>query len=157
MVEAGKTAVIHYVARLVDGPDEGEIVDTTDVDVALDSGVYHGHRNYEPLTFEVGAGEVLPGIDDAVREMERGEEQVVVLEPAEAFGHREENRVIEYPRAEIEKRSDTEAAVGELVTTDTDEAGWITAVDDETVTIDFNHELAGEQVEFEIRVLDVKE
>ena len=156
MVEAGKTAVIHYVARLVDGPDEGEIVDTTDVDVALDSGVYHGHRNYEPLTFEVGAGEVLPGIDDAVREMERGEERTVVLEPDEAFGHRDEDRVIEYSRAEIEERSDVEADVGELVTTDTDEAGWITDVDDETVTIDFNHELAGERVEFEIRVLDVK-
>jgi FKBP-type peptidyl-prolyl cis-trans isomerase 2 len=157
MVEHGKTAVVHYVARLVEGEDAGDIVDTTDVDVALESGVYHGHRDYEPLAFEVGAGEVLPGIDRAVAEMERGEERTVVLDPDEAFGPRDDNAVITYPREEIEDRSDAEAAVGELVTTDTDETGWITAVDEETVTIDFNHELAGERVEFEIRVLDVNE
>ena len=155
MVEAGKTAVIHYVARLVDGPEAGEIVDTTDVDVALESGVYHGHRNYEPLAFEVDAGEVLQGLDEVVQEMERGAERTVVLEPDAAFGRRDEEQVVDYPRSEIEERSDTEATVGELVTTDTDETGWITSVDEQTVTIDFNHELAGQRVEFEIRVIDV--
>ena len=157
MVEAGKTAVVHYVARLVEGADAGEVVDTTDVDVALESGVYHGHRDYEPLSFEVGDGEVLPGIDSVVQEMDRGEERTVVLDPEEAFGARSDEDVIAYPRAELEDRSDAEAAVGELVTTDTDETGWITAVVEETVTIDFNHELAGEPIEFEVRVLDVKE
>jgi FKBP-type peptidyl-prolyl cis-trans isomerase 2 len=155
MVEPGKTAVIHYTARLVDGEEAGEIVDTTDVDVALDSGVYQGNRNYEPLSFEVGAGEVLPGLEEAVREMERGEERTVVLDPEEAFGHHSAEEVLTVSRAEIEARSDTDAAEGELVTTDTSQTGWIVEVTDEAVTIDFNHELAGERLEFEIRVIDV--
>ncbi len=157
MVQVGQTAIIHYTARLVDGEDEGEIVDTTDVDVALESGVYEGHRNYEPLSFEVGADEVLPGLDETVQEMDRGEERTVVLDPEETFGYPSDEQVIEYPREEIEKRSNVDAAVGELVTTDTDESGWITEVTEETVTIDFNHELAGERLAFEIRVIDVRE
>ncbi|MFB6132731.1 MAG: hypothetical protein ABEJ44_04935 [Halanaeroarchaeum sp.] len=66
MVETGATSVVHYTAKMVDGPDAGDVVDTTDVDVALESGVYHGHRDYEPLSFEVGADEVLTGIDEDV-------------------------------------------------------------------------------------------
>lgn len=155
MVELGRTAVIHYTTRLVDGEEAGAIVDTTDVDVALESGVYQGNRNYEPLSFEVGAGEVLPGLDEAVQEMERGEEQTVVLDPEEAFGHHSADEVLTFPREEIEKRSETNAEEGELVTTDTNETGWIVDVTEDEVTVDFNHEFAGERLEFEIRVIDV--
>lgn len=156
MVEVGKTAVVHYTARMVEGEEAGEVVDTTDVDLALETGVYHGHRNYEPLSFTVGEGEVLEGIDEIVQTMDRGEEQTVRLSPEETFGEYDPDKVIVFPREEIESRSETEAEVGELVTTDTDESGWIVEVDEETVTVDFNHELAGEPLEFEIKVLDVK-
>jgi peptidylprolyl isomerase len=156
MVAPGEIAVVHYTARMVDGNDAGEVVDTTDVDVALDTDVYHGHRNYEPLSFEVGADEVLSGIDDTVQDMDRGETRTIVLSPAEAFGHRSEDKVVDYPRDEMEDRSNTEAEVGELVSTDANQSGWITDVSAESVTVDFNHELAGERLEFEIRVIDVQ-
>jgi len=156
MVELGQTVVIHYVARAVGGEDDGAVVDTTDVDVALETGVYDGHRNFEPLTFEVGAGTVLSGIDAAVREMDSNEERTVVLSPEEAYGPHREDLVVEFPREEIERRSDVDAAIGELVTTDAGESGWITEVTEEAVTVDFNHEFAGEPLEFEIRVLDVR-
>ncbi|MFB6113541.1 MAG: peptidylprolyl isomerase [Halodesulfurarchaeum sp.] len=154
MVEEGRTAVIHYVARTVD--DGGVVVDTTDVDVALESGVYDGNRDYEPLSFEVGAGEVLPGLDDAVASMDPGETRTVVLSPEEAYGERNEDLVTDFPRDEIEARSDVEAAVGELVTSDDGRSGWITDVTAETVTVDFNHEFAGERLEFAIDLLDVR-
>lgn len=156
MVELGKTAVVHYTARIVEGADAGEIVDTTDVDVALESGVYEGHRNYEPLSFEVGADEVLSGLDAAVREMNRGEERTVVFSPEESFGEPSDDEIVSFPRDEIEDQSETEAEVGAIVTTDTNQSGWITEVTDDTVTVDFNHELAGEKLEFEIRVIDVQ-
>ena len=156
MVEPGKTVVVHYTARIVEGSDGGEIVDTTDVDVALESGVYEGHRNYEPLSFEVGAGEVLSGLDAAVQKMDRGEERTVVLSPEDAFGEPSDDQIVSLPREEIEDRSGTEAEVGAIVTTDTDQSGWITDVSEDTVTVDFNHELAGEKLEFEIRVIDVQ-
>ena len=157
MVEQGRIAVVHYTGRLITGDDAGEVFDTTDVDAALEEGIYHDYRDYAPLSFRVGGGEVLTGIDETVQEMERGESRTVQLEPEKAYGVRSDERVIEVSRAALETRSDIAAAEGELVRSETGETGWITEVIDETVEIDFNHELAGEPVEFEIRVLEVRD
>lgn len=163
MVEES-VAVIHFVGRLA-GSDPGSVFDTSDIDVALAEGIYHDHRDYAPVSFQLGEDAMLPGIEAAVREMEPGETRTVRLDPEDAFGPHSEERVIEVPRAELEARSDTTATEGDLVgsdLTDTDEitandtaTGWITDVESDTVEIDFNHELAGEPVEFEIRLLRV--
>lgn len=154
MVAKGQIAVIHYTGRIAAGEDAGEVFDTTDVDMALEEEIYHGSRDYKPLTFQVGEGSVIKGIDNAVQMMETGETRTVRVEPEKAYGVRNEDRVIEVPRAELEERSDIAAAEGELVGSENGETGWITDVTDETVEIDFNHELAGESVEFEIRILN---
>lgn len=158
-------AVIHFVGRLT-GDDAGAVFDTSDIDVALEAGIYHDHRDYAPVTFQLGENAMLPGIEAAVREMEPGDTRTVRLDPEDAFGPRREDRVIEVSRAELEARSDTTATEGDLVGSDltvTDEistandtvTGWITDVRNDTVEIDFNHELAGEPVEFEIRLLSL--
>ena len=152
MVEQGEIAIVHLTGRLVDG---GEVFETTDVDVALEEGIYHDRRDFKPLEFRVGEGHVLPGLDEAVQAMEAGEERTVVLDPEDAYGPVDEDAIVTVPRAEIEERSGTTAAVGEFVESETGEYGWITAVDDDTVTVDFNHELVGERVAFEIRLLEV--
>lgn len=154
MVEDGRIAVIHYTARLVDGPDAGDVVDTTDVDVARREGIYHDYRDYKPLEFRVGEGGVAPVLDDVVRELEPGETRTEVAEPERAFGAYDEREVHEIDPGAFEE------AVGEvpeeetLVTTADDRTGWVTAVDDDRVVLDFNHELAGERLEVEVRLLD---
>ena len=153
MVRTGRVAVIHFTGRTVE-EGAGEVFDTTDVDVAMDAGIYHDHRDYKPLEFRVGEGKVLAGIEDAVREMDVGEERTVRVPPEKAFGERSGSRVVEVPREALGARSDAEAAEGEIVRSETGETGWITDVEGDAVTVDFNHELAGETVEFEIRVLD---
>ncbi|WP_411967505.1 FKBP-type peptidyl-prolyl cis-trans isomerase [Haloferax sp. YSSS75] len=155
MVEPGEIAIVHLTGRLVDGPDAGEVFETTDVDVALSEGVYHDHRHFKPFEFRVGEGHVIPGLERAVREMSRGETRTVVLDPKEAYGQRDESQVVTVPRDELEARSDVTAEEDELVRSATGDVGWITAVSDDSVTVDFNHELAGERVEFEIRLLEV--
>jgi FKBP-type peptidyl-prolyl cis-trans isomerase 2 len=157
MVEEGRVAVVHFVGRIAEGESAGEVFDTSDVDVALEEGIYHDHRDYKPLEFQVGEGAVLTGIEATIREMAVGEERTVRLDPAAAYGEPDADRVIEVPRKELEARSDAAAAEDELVGDETGETGWITCVTDDTVRIDFNHELAGEPVEFELRVLDVRE
>lgn len=154
MASEGEIAVVHYTARVAEGEDAGEVFDTTDVDVAMASGIYHGHRDYKPLEFRVGEGKVLPGLDDAVREMEVGDERTVEVEPERAFGERDEGKVVEMSRADLEVRSDVTAEPGELVRSETGETGWITAVEDGTATVDFNHELAGVAVEFDVKLLN---
>lgn len=155
-MEEGDIAIVHFVGRLAEGEDAGKVFDTTDVDVALETGIYHGNRDYKPLEFQVGEGTVIPGLDDVVREMEVGDEQTIRVEPESAFGQRREDRVVTVSRRELEERSETEATEGELVRAETGGTGWITDVTEDTVEIDFNHELAGEPLEFEVRLLDVR-
>lgn len=56
MVDDGSIAVIHFVGRLVN--DSGVVFDTSDVDVALAEDIYHAHRDYSPIEFQVGDGAV---------------------------------------------------------------------------------------------------
>ncbi len=153
MAEPGEIAIIHLTGRLVDGPEAGEVFETTDVDVALEEGIYHDNRDFKPLEFRLGEGHVISGLDEAVQEMSEGERKTVTLAPEEAYGSIDERSIVTVPRDEIEERSGKTAEVGEFVESETGEFGWITEVDEETVTVDFNHELAGERVEFDINVL----
>jgi len=154
MVDPGQIAIVHLTGRLVDGPEAGEVFETTDVDVALDEGIYHDNRDFKPLEFRVGEGHVLPGIEAAVEEMSEGDTRTVVLDPEDAYGTVDEDAIVTTSRDELEKRSETTAEVGELVESERGDVGWITDVSGGDVTVDFNHELAGERVEFEIRVLE---
>jgi FKBP-type peptidyl-prolyl cis-trans isomerase SlyD len=154
MVEPGEVAIVHLTGRLADGPGAGKVFETTDVDVALNEGIYHDSRDFKPLEFRVGEGHVLPGIDEAVRDMSVGDTQTVILDPEDAYGPVDENAIVTIAREELEQRSDTTAEVDELVESESGDVGWIVDVDEETATIDFNHELAGERVEFEIRLLE---
>jgi len=156
MVEAGQLAAVHYTARLVDGPEAGNIVDTTDVDVAQKTGIYHGHRDYKPLEFRVGESNVIPALDRMVRTMEAGESRTEVVEPEDAFGEYDDSKVREFTRKEIAAIADGDPEEESIVTTEDGRSGWVTDVDDERVVIDFNHELADEPLELEVRLLRVR-
>jgi len=147
----GQVAIVHYVGRIAEGDEEGNVFDTTDVDVALEEGIYHDHRDYKPLELRLGDGNVVEGLEEAVVGMERGEEKTVVVEPERAFGERNPDEVVGFPR----EMFDDDVQVDSLATTEDGRTGWVVEAGDETVTVDFNHELAGTRVEFEVKLLDV--
>jgi len=152
MVEKGKVAVVHYVGRIAEGPEEGEVFDASNVDVARDEGIYYTHRDYRPMQIEVGEGEVFDALDDALLGMEKGDEATVEAHGSKVFGEYDPDEVVEFPRKMFDDPKEERIAK-----TDDGRSGWVTDMDDETVTIDFNHELSDTQVEFKIRVLDVLE
>jgi FKBP-type peptidyl-prolyl cis-trans isomerase SlyD len=154
MVEDGQCAVVHLVITLA---DTDTIVETTDVDVAMAAGTYEPHRDYRPHEFVVGEGEVAGAVEDAVREIEPGQTRTVTVDPEAAFGTWREEAVIEVDRERLEARSDTDAELGKFVLSARGDAGWITAVGEELVSVDFNHELAGERLTFEVRLLEVRD
>lgn len=163
MVELGRIAICHYTGRIVDDGEPGKPFDTTDADLARETGIYHDERDYEPLEIRVGEGAVVPGVERALQDLEADPEELPVettlrLESDEAFGEHDEEWVVELPLEEI----DDSPAEGALETetqvhTDDGKTGWITAIEGDTVTVDFNHELAGVPVEIELEVLEVRE
>jgi FKBP-type peptidyl-prolyl cis-trans isomerase 2 len=131
-VREGQVAAIHYVGRIAEGPEEGEVFDTTNVDVALEEGIYHDHRDYKPLEFRLGEDKVIEGLDEAVVGMERGEKKTVVVEPERAFGERDPDDVVEFPRETFDEK---EIEVGTLAATEDGKSGWVTEVDDVQVHV----------------------
>ena len=146
MVELGQVAICHYTGRIVDDGETGEPFDTTDPELARETGIYHDDRDYEPLEIRVGEGAVVPGVERTLQELEVDPEEL----PVETTFRLEPEEIDDSP-AEGSLETETQ------VHTDDGKTGWITAVDDDTATVDFNHELAGVPVEIELEVLEVRE
>lgn len=162
MVELGRVAVCHYTGRVVDDGEAGEPFDTTDADLAREAGIYHDHRDYGPLEIRVGQGEAVPGIERALQEFAVDDEELpaettIRLDPDEAFGEHDPDWVVELPLEEIDADDEDSIEPETPVRDDDGRRGWITAVDDETATVDFNHELAGVPVEIELDVLEIRD
>lgn len=135
-VRNGDVVRIHYTARLTDGTE-------------FDS------SGREPLELEIGAGHVIAGLDRRIDGMTVGERSTVTVPAVEGYGLRDEAQVRTVPRSAVPE--DTE--VGTRLQARTRDGNKIALVvlnlDDEQVTVDANHPLAGQDLVFEIEVVEV--
>ena len=109
------------------------------------------------LSLRLGDNEVLPAIEEAVEGMEPGEMKTVRIAAEDAFGLRREDLVQEIPRDSLP--NDMEVEVGQQLWVDDVDSEPVTVsvvdLSDSTVTLDANHPLAGEDLIFDLEVLDV--
>jgi peptidyl-prolyl isomerase F (cyclophilin D) len=134
VVAVGDQVQVHYVGTL----DGGEQFDSS-----RDRG--------ETLGFEVGAGQMLPGFDEAVRGMAVGEVKTVRLEAADAYGEPTDEARIEVPLSELPEG----LAVGDPLFTQEGQQVTVIAINGDVAVIDFNNPLAGEALTFEIEIVTV--
>lgn len=139
------------------GSSEGPAVDgdlvAVDYTGTLDDGEeFDSSVGREPLEFVLGTGQVIAGFDDAVRGMSVGESVTVRIEPEDAYGLPDPEAVVDFPIEEVPEDFRT---VGVPVQFATGQRGVVTAVTEDTVTIDLNHELAGEALTFDITVVSI--
>jgi FKBP-type peptidyl-prolyl cis-trans isomerase 2 len=154
-ITQGDAVTIEYVGRLADGT----VFDTSDEQLAERTGLTEENpeRIFEPLTVDIGEDTVIPGLQQALHGMEVGDETTVTIPPEQAYGKHTEERIGEYDRQAFEEMiGDRTLREGFEVETDDGLPGRVVEFDAETVTVDFNHELAGETLTFEIRILDVE-
>lgn len=154
-ISDGDSVTIEYTGKL----EDGTVFDTSKRDVAEDVGLAETQpqREYGPLTVDVGDGRVIEGLEEALVGMESGEEQTVTIPPEEAYGEPSDDRVIEYDTGNFrEMLQGQEPAEGMHVQGQEGAIGEVVHVDDETVRVDFNHELAGETLEFDVEVVEVR-
>jgi len=152
-IELGDRVRLDYVGRF----EDGTVFATSKPDVAKEHGLTAQDdetTDRTPLSFTVGAGEVIDGLDEAVVGMTPGEEATVRVPPADAYGEYNPERVREYDTETFEAMVGTPPEIGLHVEAQNDLHGDVTAITEETVEVDFNHELAGKTLLFDIRVLD---
>lgn len=138
-IEKGKVVQVHYKGTL----QNGEVFDSS--------------QGGEPLEVAVGQGQLIRGFEDALMGMTVHEKKVFTLTPDEAYGPRDEEAKRTFSRSEVP--ADLEVEKGQMVAVTTPQGEQIPAkvvqVDDEGLTIDFNHPLAGETLTFEIEVVGI--
>jgi FKBP-type peptidyl-prolyl cis-trans isomerase 2 len=152
VIETGDTVSIEYVGRL----DDGTVFDTSRESVAEAEDLdHHPDRSYDPLTVEIGAGEIIEGLEDGLLGLEAGDEETVTIPPEAAYGEHTDDRVVEYDAEEFAGMIGQEPEVGLELQTEEGLPGEVTSVEEDTVVVDFNHELAGETLAFEVEVVSV--
>lgn len=138
-VASGSKVSIHYTGRLDDGT------------------VFDSSRDRDPLEFEVGSGQVIPGFDDAVAGMEAGDEKTVTIPSIDAYGPRKQELVLDVPLEQLPDELDPETGQQLQMQTPDGQSFQVTVVDvnDEQLKVDANHPLAGKDLTFDILVVGV--
>ncbi len=137
---AARFLTFHYTLR----DASGRVLDTS--------------RGAQPLSFIEGAGQIVPGLEKALRALQPGDRRVVAVAPEQGYGVRDETQVGRVPRSAL-------PIEGELQVGDQFQAGpdrhapvvTVMAIEGDTVVLDANHPLAGQTLHFDVEVVAARE
>ena len=134
----GDTVKVHYKGTLKDGT------------------VFDSSEGRDPLEFDLGSGQLIPGFESAVDGMAAGETCNININAEEAYGPRREEMVMDVPRSQLPPEMQPEIGM-QLQAGQGEEqlVVQITDVQDDTVTLDANHPLAGKDLNFEITLVEI--
>lgn len=137
--KSGDTVRIHYTGTLDDGTE------------------FDSSAGRDPLEFALGGGQVIPGFDSAVDGMTVGENKSVTIAPEQAYGERHEQLVQQVPKSALPE--DMKPEVGMQLQSQGPDGQvmnlFVTEVEDENITVDANHPLAGQALTFAIELVEI--
>ncbi|MGZ0745970.1 FKBP-type peptidyl-prolyl cis-trans isomerase [Haloparvum sp. AD34] len=149
-IQDGDFVKIAYTIRTA---DDGQVIDTTDEEIAEDAEIDTEEYDFEPRTIAIGAGHIFGTVEDELIGAEVGEEGVIDIPAEEAFG--------EYDPEEVEtvaadKIPEDDRYPGAQIQID-QRQGRLETIIGGRARVDFNHPLAGEDLEYEYEILEVIE
>lgn len=157
LAKQGDRVRVHYTGTLEDGTifDSSEVVEQEGC--GCSSGGCGSSCDCDPLEFVIGEGNVIPGFEKAVVGLAVGSSTKVTIPCDEAYGPRHEQMVVVVDRSELGNGVEPiEGQHLEVVLQDgTSMPVLITAVNETTITIDANHPLAGQDLTFEIKLVEI--
>jgi peptidylprolyl isomerase len=137
--KTGDTVKVHYNGFLDDGT------------------IFGSSRGHDPLEFTLGEGAVIPGFENAVIDMEEGDQKTITIPPEDAFGVYRENLATTINKSKIP--SDVELEVGKTLLfrggEDANVSATVKEVTGNEVTLDANHPLAGKELVVDIELLEI--
>lgn len=135
----GDTVRVHYHGKLTDGS------------------TFDSSEGREPLEFKVGSGQVIKGFDDAVADMEVGTKKTVTIPVSEAYGVRNDQMIMEYPLTDFPDDIKPEAGMQLHMSDDGGNVFPVSVLEvkEQSVVLDANHPLAGQDLVFEIELVEI--
>jgi peptidylprolyl isomerase len=138
-VQNGNTVTVHYTGTLDDGA------------------VFDSSEGKEPLTFTVGSHHVIPGFEEGVIGMDVGEEKTIDIPADKAYGQRQEQLVQKVPKNLFKDFSPEKGQqIGLMAKTGQQMIATVVEVNEEMVTLDLNHALAGKNLHFKVKIVNVE-
>ena len=138
-VKVGDVVKVHYTGKLLDG--------TT----------FDSSEGRDPLEFTVGAGQMISGFDSGVQGMNVGDKKTIQIAPDDAYGQRDEEAVIEFPKENVP--ADLQVEPGMQLTLRNQHGHPIPVVvlevKDDVIVMDANHMLAGKDLVFDVEVVEI--
>ena len=135
----GDTVRIHYSGRLTNGTP------------------FDSSEGRAPLEFTLGQGQVIKGLEQHVTGMETGARSTVTIPVADAYGPRRDDAIQQLDRAKVPSGIDLQ--IGTQLQARTADGGMlpitVVGVDEQSVTVDANHPLAGQDLVFEVELIEV--
>ena len=138
-VASDKVVLIHYTLK----NDAGEVLDRSEHD--------------SPLAYLHGRGNLIPGLERELEGKKSGDKLQVTIAPADAYGEYDKDMVQRVPRSAVQGVADLKKGMQLHARTDEGvQTLMVVEVDDNTVTLDGNHPLAGQTLHFEVEIADVR-
>jgi len=138
MIEKGNVVAVHYTGKLTDG------------------NVFDSSQGREPLKFQVGSGQIIPGFENAILGKNVGDKVTINITPEQAYGDLREDLVVKVGKDQLPG----EVQVGQSLSAQADNGQEVNVVvkeiNEDHVVIDGNHPLAGQELVFDIEVVDIE-
>ena len=135
-----KVALFHYTLR----NKNGEILDSSD--------------GQSPLGYIHGVGNIIPGLEKALQGKRKGDKVKVVIEPENAYGSKDDTLVQTVPITNFDDQSKVKEGIQFQVNSpEGSRVATVVKVEAGNVTVDFNHPLAGETLDFDVEITDVRD
>ncbi|KZX17268.1 FKBP-type peptidyl-prolyl cis-trans isomerase SlyD [Methanobrevibacter cuticularis] len=135
--------------------ETGDIFDTTSEEVALEAGIFVENKDYGPIPIIIGGNHLLKAIDEAVIGLEKGDTKEIEVTPENGFGKRDTSLIQLVPMKEFKKQG-MNPYVGMELNSDGNK-GRVLTINGGRVKVDFNHELAGKNLEYSVVITDIIE
>ncbi len=141
------------------------IVVTMDYELKIDGEVVDTSEDGDPIIFLQGAGQIIPGLEKAIYGLTAGDKKSVTVSPEDGYGEIDPDSIVEVPKDEFPEDFPLELGVEITVNTEDEDdesleeemEATIVAINEDTVTLDFNHPLAGKSLNFDVNILEVRE
>jgi FKBP-type peptidyl-prolyl cis-trans isomerase SlyD len=137
---------------------QDNLVVTLDYKLLVEDEMLESTEDGEPILFIQGIGQIIPGLENALYGMEVGDQKNVVIQPEDAYGEYDPESLQEAKKEEFSEEVPLD--VGTFLDLEDDEgdilSAQVIAAEEDTVTLDFNHPLAGKTLTFEITVTDLR-
>ena len=138
-VKEGDVVRVHYTGKLVNGEQ-------------FDSSV-----GKEPLEFTVGAGMMIKGFDAAMPGMNVGDKKTINIAPADAYGEKSDEAIIEFPRENVPADMELEPGMSLTLSNQAGQPVPVTVIEvnEQVIILDANHFLAGQELVFDIELVEI--